>query len=353
MNLVCNKTSPASNRHLYKRSGHLVRTPIKRTLTLQPTGQFLYEVGDEYKQVIPTSDFFTQSGSGYYANIAGHHMRQSYLGTYTPSHDSSGWSQIWRNNNIFTLQNDSGYVFYNGGYSPAKGFAGGAAYMRIPAYKFTLPSGLSDYNWTVDSVTLTVKTHGIVIGSGSFGTVKTNSNQYPVLAKNANTTLLPANNDWREARPMDIGVFSISTLDSTPARTMYGQCQDEIEIPNATTDAANNGGTSGGNAYQLWNSWSGGQVVYNDGKIINAPTNPASANFTMSATFNQALASLIGDGTFCIAMIPDVGDSGGTGAPISGRDYPYYTGASFGQSNAWWLCERHLITQLQINLALE
>lgn len=224
--------------------------------------------------------------------------------------------------------------------------------MRIPAYKFTLPSGLSDYDWSVESVILTVKTHGIVIGSGSFGVVKTNVNQYPVLAKNANTTLLPSNSNWRGSRPMNVGVFAESVLATTAARTMYGQCQDEISIPNATTDAANNGGTSGGNAYQLWESWPGGQVVYNDGKIINAPSNPASANFTMSATFNQALASLIGDGAFCVAMISDVGDSGGDGTPTS-MDYPYYTGASFGQSNAWWLCERHQITQVQISLTLE
>lgn len=114
-------------------------------------------------------------------------MRQAYLGTYTPSHDSQGWQQIWRNNNAFTTANDSGYVFYNGGYSPAKAFAGGAAYMRVPAYRFNLPSGLSDYDWSVDSVKVTTKSHGIVIGSGSFGTVKTNPNQYPVMAKNAVT----------------------------------------------------------------------------------------------------------------------------------------------------------------------
>ena len=89
---VCNTTTPSSNRHLYKRSGHLVRTPIIKSYTLLPSGQALYDVGNEYKQVLPTRDFFTTSGSGYYSIIAGHSMRKCYLGRETPSHDSSGWA---------------------------------------------------------------------------------------------------------------------------------------------------------------------------------------------------------------------------------------------------------------------
>lgn len=84
-------------------------------------------------------------------------------------------------------------------------------------------------------------------------------------------------------------------------------------------------------------------MTYNDGKIINAPNNPSLTSFTLNTSFASALTSLISDGFFYVTIIPSVGDTGGTGTPTS-YDVPSYAGASYGQSNAWWLCERHQLT---------
>ena len=354
--LVCNKTSPTSNRHLYKRNGHLVRTPIIKTYTLSPSAQQLYDVGNEYKQVLPTRDFFTTTGTGNYAIMAGHSMRKCYLGRETPSHDSSGWAQIWRNNNLYSASTDTGYVFYNGNYSPAMGSMGGAAFIRIPAYKFNIPSDISssDYGWTVQEIKLNFVTHGIVLTSGNAAVKKTNSGQYPVFVMDANTNLLPSNSDWRGNRYLNIGVFSLGTFDTsqTPPRTLYGQCQQTATFPNVRTDSCNNAGSS--NGFPLWISWPGGQVTYVDGHIINAPSNPYAFQITANSSFCEAATSLISNGSFLIPIIPNVSDSGSGGSTVTTNDYPYYyspTSSSGGASN-WWLCERHLLMSIEITFAL-
>lgn len=118
-------------------------------------------------------------------------------------------------------------------------------------------------------------THGIVITSGSTTVKKAIYGQYPVFAMDANITLLESNSGWRDNyRYLNVGVFGENTLIATNPRILYGQCQQEIAIPNVRTDACANLGAT--NGFPLWLSWPGGQVTYNDGHIINAPTNPYS-----------------------------------------------------------------------------
>lgn len=315
--------------------------------------QLLYDVGSNYKQVIPTLDFTTTGGTGYYAIIAGHSMRKCYLGREAPSHDSSGWAQIWRLNNSFSPSDDSGYVFYNGNYSPAAGMAAGSAFIRVPAYRFTM-SGVSDGDWTVSQLKVRFKDHGTVLTSGRASEKKTNPNRYPVFAKDASAALIPASAvSWKDAiYYWDLGVFNESTITSTDPRNLINQCQASVGLPNVNTDACNNAGAS--NGFPLWRSWPGGQMNYSDGTIINAPNSPKYTTWTADAGFRAAAGAAIDGGHLWLTFMQPVGDSGQGGYITNADDYPswWLNGAVNGVSD-WWLCQRVQIDQLQITLSID
>lgn len=348
--LVFDKNAP---HHLYKKSGHLVRTPISETFTLNPITQMRFDVGNDYKQVIPTRDFYTTTGSGNYAIIAGHSMRKCYLGREIPSHDSSGWAQIWRSNGTFSSIADPGYIFYNGNYSPAWGMMGGASFLSLPAYKFAIPSSITTANdWQVTSLKINMATHGVVITSGNAATKKTNSGQYPVFAMDANTTLLPSNSSWRVDGSMNIGIFSEAQLTAVAPMNLFNQCQQTATIPNVRTDACENQGEA--NGYPYWITWPSGTVTYNDGHVINAPSHPYLFQVTANSTMCSAVASLISNGSFYIPLIVPVSDSGSGGSTVTNNDYPnYYISSASGGVTNWWLCERHQIKSIEITFTIE
>lgn len=192
-------------------------------------------------------------------------MRKSYLLRSMPS----GAVQIWRQNNLFSSTYDSGFVWYGGNYSPAIANTVGAAFIRVPAYNFHLPSKYS--GWTVDSATLTTLDHGTTMTVGACGQVKTKTSQYPIHPWTASTSVLPADNTWRnKARPFQIGVVDPQTLIRTDAVNI--PVTQSITINMQNTDSIANAGAR--NAFPLWIDWPGGTVKYTDGCIINAPSNP-------------------------------------------------------------------------------
>lgn len=350
--LVVNTASP---RNFYKRSKHLVRTPIRRKFTLTPVAQSLFDVGNAYKQSLPTMDFFTTTGRGYYSIIAGHSMRRCYLDREAPSHDSSGWSQIWRNNNAFSTSFDSGYVFYNGNYSPAAGMMGGSSFMRAAAYRFNIPSEItqnisSGYNWKISSLKTTLKNHGIVLTSGNAAVSKTQPTRYPVFAQDAAYTILPSSSNWRLGDLYQLGVFNVQGLNNQPIWTLNNNSQDEIYISATRTDACDNRGAT--NAFPLWITWPSGSVTYNDGHIINAP-NPQIVTHETSDNFKTAAAALISGGYFFITITHKVGDSGGDGYTSTDADYPAYYFTSSSGVTDWWLCTRVQIASIEIVFELE
>lgn len=342
---------------LYRRSGSLVRSPIFKTLTLYPNAQLCHDIGDTYKQVLPTRDFLSQN-TGYYAIDAGHKMRKAYLYRQDPSHDSSGWLQIWRNNNIFG-NNDTGYVFYNGNYSPAWGYMSGAAFIRLAAYRFTVPADYIGFGWTIAGMTVTTINHGIVLTSGRAGEKKTQTNRRPVFTMDASSDILPSDSDWRDSTRTGIkmGVFSTAFLEAngTASRPMnlYSQCQHPLTLTNPRTDACDNLGSSC--AYPLWITWPDNSVQYADGNIIHA-RNPYYEVHPVSPEFLSAANGLLSGGSFYVTMIPAVGDSGINERTVTANDYPYYymTGTNLGPSfpKDWWLCERVQIANVVIDLAL-
>lgn len=333
------------NGYIYNYNRMILRSPILKTITLSPSSYHYYSVGNEYVQNLPTRDFFTTGVTGNYSIVAGHKMRKAYLLRSLPS----GARQIWRDQNASAP--DAGYIYYQGNYSPAMGQIGGSAYIRVPAYGFTIPSSYS--NWKVNSVVVTTKDHGTVLTSGKASERKTNPNRYPVFAWDASTQILAADSSWRsKQQSFKVGVFNYAGFTGADPVNLYNQCQQDITINLQNTDACANNGAS--NAFPYWVSWPSGNVRYTDGGIINAPSNPHIQNHTMGAGFTQALNNI--GSQFYITLIGGVGDSGQTSTSITGRDYPDFW---FNDTNLpatfprdWWICERYQITQVKITLML-
>ena len=121
-----------SNKHFYKKSSHLVRTPI--TITLQPDEMAFYSVAGVYTSSNWPNGGFLASGSMNSIKTAGESMRNAYL-------NPSG-KQIWRQ---VTSSHQPENMFYQGAWATSVGTGNerGEAYMQLGGYHFTLPQGLA------------------------------------------------------------------------------------------------------------------------------------------------------------------------------------------------------------------
>lgn len=151
--LVFNKNSPY---HFYKKSGHLVRTPI--TITLQPDERAVYQVAGTYRQ--EGSVWWADGGfiaQGTVANVRemGYNCLQALL-----SHGD--WRMDWQQ---VTGSHDPEMVWYQGAYATSAPNRGASlqsceAYCQMAAYHFTVPSGLQALD--ISSATLKFQNGGAI-----------------------------------------------------------------------------------------------------------------------------------------------------------------------------------------------
>ena len=130
--LVCNTANP---RHLYKRDGHLVRTPIK--IRLQPDEKKIYQIGDQR-----TADQLGYLHSGfritytdeYYVKQAGSLLVNQMINGTPRWFDASG-------------PHKPEFVWYQGAYATStryiyQGEQMSEAYAQLAGYHFTVPQNL-------------------------------------------------------------------------------------------------------------------------------------------------------------------------------------------------------------------
>lgn len=120
--------------HLYKKSKHLVRTPIKMTLTAD---QYAYYVvaGDYTAQNLPDKGFIRQLTADN-IDYVGYDCLQAY--------NNPNRLQIWRNTNIWPIPS----TWYQGGYATSAPTMSGAtnsceACIWLGAVHFTIPNDLT------------------------------------------------------------------------------------------------------------------------------------------------------------------------------------------------------------------
>ena len=131
--LVCSNVSTVRQRHLYKRDGHLVRTPI--TLRLKPDQKKIYMIGNPATNNSagePTHGFVYSGVDAYAVRIVGYRLVNRMIYEQVSWLDASG-------------AHDPEFVWYQGAYSTSQsnittGKANSEAYASLPGFHFTVPS---------------------------------------------------------------------------------------------------------------------------------------------------------------------------------------------------------------------
>ena len=155
---------------------------------------------------------------GVYAIASGHDCRKAYLGYQYPSPSD----YRFRNNNAWGSLPDTGTMWYNGNWSPAFGAVGGAAFIRVAAYKFSIPDKYRNAN--ISNISIETGDIGTVMVCGSPQSSITTrvSDRYPQQAWNIATNILPSNSNLRN-RNMNIkfGAWSESQVTNGFPPNMY------------------------------------------------------------------------------------------------------------------------------------
>lgn len=133
--LVYNKNAPY---HLYKKSGHLVRTPI--TITLQPDQMAVYQVAGSYR----AEGSVWWADAGFIAQGTVANTRQMGYDCLQALLNHNDWRQNWQ---YITTSHKPEFVWYQGGYATSAANRTASlqsceAYCQLAGYHFTVPSGL-------------------------------------------------------------------------------------------------------------------------------------------------------------------------------------------------------------------
>ena len=133
--LVFDKNSPY---HLYKKSGHLVRTPI--TITLQPDQRAVYQVAGSYTQ---QGNVWWADG-GFIAQDTVANVRQMGYDCLQALLNHTDWRMGWGD---VSTSHDPEMVWYQGAYATSApnrtaSLMSCEAYCQMAAYHFTVPSSL-------------------------------------------------------------------------------------------------------------------------------------------------------------------------------------------------------------------
>jgi hypothetical protein len=157
--------------HLLKRSSHLVRTPIK--ISLSPDERAYYSVAGSYAQQgtvwWPDGGFIQQNTLNNVWTV-GASCIQAYL-------NPSDWRQDWRG---VDSSHDPETAWYQGAFAPSAPnlnatYLSCEAYIQLGAYHFSVPTGLTDLE--VTSVKVKFINGGGVAAYQSAGTQSANNSQ--------------------------------------------------------------------------------------------------------------------------------------------------------------------------------
>lgn len=314
--------------HLYRRSSHLVRTPIVKTITLAPDEMAYYDVAGSYNSAMPTAGVIADSE--HYSQIAlvGKKMRKYYLNQTTRPSQYQIWRQV-------TTSHEPEFIFYQGAYSTAAGNTRPEAFMKLCAYHFTIPAQYAPL--AVASATLKI-THGGTILQHYGATVQTVVSSYmPQFAANASTSLLEANSEWRTGWVQQFGLYQ--TLNNEPSQ-MHEQALQDITLDTHLTQGTLNNGVTNGRLI-----WDNTYVSYTDG-YIPVTNSPWVQSVALEA---DMLYALNGNRGGWIVGTPNVSTSTNASADTA-NDYPFYDP---GSSNpAWWLCCSYWGFALQVTLSI-
>lgn len=311
--------------HLYRRSSHLVRTPIVKTLSLAPDEMAYYDVAGSYNSNLPTAGFVADGENYTYVTAVGKLMRRNYACLAGTTHPGP---QIWRK---VTTSHQPEFIFYQGAWSTAAGNTRPEAFMKIPAYHFSIPTKYAQF--TVTAATLSMQHGGTILQK----MMTRNSGQY--FAANAPTSLLASNSDWRQSWDISLGLHS--SLSTDPCY-MHSSAIDTAALDvNLTQGTLNRGGTY--NARKIWDNTF---VSYTDGYIPVTDT-PWTQSISLSSSFAAALTT--GMGGWIVPTIPVAVTSGTT--DTYGSDYPYFTPGS--ANPGYWLCVSFWGFSLSVTLAID
>lgn len=333
---------------IYNWNNLILRSPISKTLSLTPTECLCFDVGDQFVQQIPTRDFFVNS-RGVYSIASGHDCRQAYLGYKYPPQAY----YIWRNNTAFGTLPDTGSMWYNGNYSPAYGTTGGAAFIRMEAYKFSIPSKYSNY--VVSDVKIQTGDIGTVMVCSSPAQQFTTrvQDRLPVFAWDAASNILDPSSSLRgRSVQIKFGCWTQNELQAKTPSTMYSESQLASTISLQPTDATNADNYGRSPYIPLWIDWPSGTVRYQDGVIPDAPNNPHIQTHTSNASFNAKCSA---NRDFYISLLFDVSDSRAGDSTVTQNDYPYYymPTSSTSYYKTWWACQRFWINKIDITIDID
>lgn len=309
--LISNRT------HLYKRSSHLLRTPLTKTITLTPDERSWYAVAGEYSNEWPTAGFVTIAGN--YRNIPplGKEMRRHYLDP------SLNRSQKWRR---VTTAHDPEFVFYQGAYSTSKNTLGGESYMQLCGYHFTIPDKYAGFAVSGISVSLT---HGGTILT--YGNCRGNTNKAYFAKDFPENQMGSQLGTWKESWAQKFGIFDYLN-DPTE---MIRRASDNIVLQTATKSGTPTG------ARDLWG--------YDRDGYIPIASAPYVQTFSLSSAAANSMNTKRGG---WLVGLPEVGISTADNDTDTANDYPIFDNSSYSACAGYWLCCSYWGLSMRITLEI-
>ena len=301
--LVFNKNSPYN---FYKKSGHLVRTPI--TITLQPDERAVYQVAGSYRQegsVWWADTGFIAQGTVANANQMGYDCLQALFA-------HGDWRMDWQN---VASSHDPEMVWYQGAYATSApnrtaSLMSCEAYCQMAAYHFTVPSGLQSLDIT--SATLKFTNGGAIECYQSAANQSSNNKRW------ADSSIIPTPRTWHA----QFGVL-----------TSLGHIQTIAAAPHEEFDLASTAGTPKG-ARDLW----GRTSTSADGGIPTLLA-PVQCSVAMGASTMATMQNNMQTGfwvaAYFIATVSSVND---------------YRPSYVNSNNGYWACASLWGLQMQVEL---
>ena len=301
--LVFNKNSPY---HFYKKSGHLVRTPI--TINLNPDQRAVYQVAGKYRQ---DGDVWW-ADEGFVAQGTVTNTRQMGYDCLQALTNHSDWRMGW---GIVNQSHDPEMVWYQGAYATSApnrtaSLMSCEAYCQMAAYHFTVPSGLQSLDIT--SATLKFVNGGAIVCYQSAANQSSNNKLW------VNDSAVQNPRTWYA----QFGVLN-----------SLGHIQTIAAAPHEEFDLASTAGTPKG-ARDLW-----GRTGTNTDGGIPTFTTPVSCSVSMGTATKTAMQNNMQTGFWVAAYF---------NATVSNLNnyLPYY----INSTNGYWGCVSLWGLKMQLEL---
>lgn len=303
--------------HLYRRSGSLVRNPIRKSIVLAPTQRAWYAVAGSYVNGWPSTGFINASDHYTAAVYAGKAMRKAFL--------SPGTNQMWR---AVTTAHDPEFVFYQGAATPSADSPGAESYLQLCGYFFEIPQKYADFG--VEKVSMSIM-HGGTILTRYLADLNRSAAYF---AHDWPDSMGSALNSWLSGYPQRFGLFQ-NLVDPT---TMYRAASDEITLDTAV---------SSGTPTEIRDLW-GNYATSGDGYIPIA-----SQTYVRSYDLSDTIALALNHARQgWITGIPEVSVSTAGDGTDTQNDYPIFDPSSNPACAGYWLCCSYWGLSLRVDLVL-